>query len=627
MLNLFRGSGKKGASGVFLWIVMIAAVIGLGGYELVSVASGLSSQNVATVGDQTVSRSDFARSMRLSTGEFSQRLGRNLTMEEARTLGVDDMVVGQLVTQAALDQQTETLSLSAGDEELRNELVKRREFRGPSGEFDKLSYDLALENSGLRASVFEDRLRADLARTLLEAGISGGVDMPDIMARTLLGHAGEERSYAIALVPANRVTELPEPTEAELQTFYDENKETYRTVETRKITIVAMQPTVMIETMDIPEDELRAEYEANLATYDQPERRIVDRIVFPDMEMAKAAKARIEGEEATFTEIGAERDLSPAELEMGSLRREDISGASGEAIFAAADPGLIGPVKTDLGAALYRLNAILGAHTVPFEDAQEELRQLMAGRRVGEVISSNIEPARNELAGGTPLEEIAADTDMVLTTLEVVETGGEGLVADQSVRQQAFGQEVGEDPILFDLQDNGIAALRVDEVIASELPPLEDVTDAVRADWEDVTRQRLMREEAERIAALVTEDKTLAAVLQDEGIELTIGEAPLRRRDQRGDMPPTSTDELFDMEAGETRVLEDITGTFLLNLTEVTPYDPEAEDNKAEFNAIQGRIANDAARDMFFGFTQGVQNEAGVSINETLIDQTLSQMR
>ncbi len=60
----------------------------------------------------------------------------------------------------------------------------------------------------------------------------------------------------------------------------------------------------------------------------------------------------------TFEQVVAERGLALADIDLGEQARDDL-GAAGDAIFALDEPGVVGPLPSDLGPALYRMNAIL----------------------------------------------------------------------------------------------------------------------------------------------------------------------------------------------------------------------------------------------------------------------------
>ena len=72
---------------------MAALVVGLAGFGI-GAGGGLSSQNVARVGDRPVTADDYARAMQQELRALNAQIGRSLTMAEARQYGVDRMVLG-----------------------------------------------------------------------------------------------------------------------------------------------------------------------------------------------------------------------------------------------------------------------------------------------------------------------------------------------------------------------------------------------------------------------------------------------------------------------------------------------------------------------------------------------------
>src|SRR5690606_29981298 len=114
-----------------------------------------------------------------------------------------------------------------------------------------------------------------------------------------------------------------------------------------------------------------------------PERRIVERLVYPDQAAAEAAKARLDAG-TTFEDLVAERGLTLEAIDMGDVSQEEL-GEQGEAIFATDEGQVAGPLSSSLGPALYRVVSILEAEETSFEDARETLAieiQTDAARRL-----------------------------------------------------------------------------------------------------------------------------------------------------------------------------------------------------------------------------------------------------
>ena len=134
---------------------------------------------------------------------------------------------------------------------------------------------------------------------------------------------------------------------------------------------------MLLDSVAIEESTLRAEYEASEAEYNRPERRLVERLVYLDATAADRAAAQLEVEGTTFEALVQERGLNLADVDLGDVTRLELD-AAGEAVFAAEVGDVVGPLPSNLGPALFRVNAVLPAQNTPFEEAEPRLRQRLA---------------------------------------------------------------------------------------------------------------------------------------------------------------------------------------------------------------------------------------------------------
>ncbi|MEM9812343.1 MAG: SurA N-terminal domain-containing protein, partial [Pseudomonadota bacterium] len=358
MLGIFRSSKKGSVGRIFVWVLLGLLAVGLAGFTLSDVARGIAGQNVLRVGNERVSIEQYTRRLDTALQIFSRQLGIGLTMSQARSFGLPDTVLAQLATETALDREAAAVGLSAGDEAVTQEILSRPGFGGADG-FDPETYRSALRRSGYTVPEYEAEVRREIARTLLEAGISGGVVMPAVAAETLLGWEREARDFSyLQLTPAQSAPQ-PEPDDTTLRAFYAENRDTYVAPEMRRIAYAALTPADLAASIEPDEDALRAAYDAAGERFRTPERRIIDRLAFPDEAAATAARARIDAGEIDLEGLAAERGLDAGAIALGPVQPRDLDASSRSAVFAADGPSIVGPVTTTLGPALFRVNAIL----------------------------------------------------------------------------------------------------------------------------------------------------------------------------------------------------------------------------------------------------------------------------
>ncbi len=621
MLGSFRSSTKTSVSKVLVWAMLGLLAVGLVGFNLSDMASGLAGRNVARVGGQEITRTEFARTMELATNRFGQSIGQPLTVSQAASLGLGEQVLAQLVTGAALDEQVAALGISVPDASVRDEILSRPEFGGAGG-FDPDSYRFALERTGMTVPQFEEQVRGDVARALLEAGVSGGVVVPAAAAEAMLAFEREMRDFSYIQLTAAQTPDAVAPADdATLRQWFDENSDRYRAPETRRVSYAAITTGEMAGAMEIDDAALREAYDAAGSRFRTEERRLIDRIVFGSTEDAAAARRRIDAGDSDFAAEATARGLAPGDIEVGTVRALDLSAAARTAVFSGDQPGIVGPVETEFGPALFRVNAILAARETPFDEAAEALRTELGREAAAVRIDAEIDPVEDLLAGGATLEEIGAETALVFGTVDVFEGSTAPLANDPAFRSRAEAAEPGDLPELFNLANGGLAALRVEEVIPPAAQPFEAVAETVAADWRIQAQQTALAERGRALLARLNEGITLEALATAEGLGV-FGETGRTRSDVPDGLTAAVLAEAFAQEPGGVGLVEGGAIVTLVRLDAVSAFDAEAD--AALLEARQAQLSQGVAFDLLQGFAAGAQTAAGVQINRTVIDQTLA---
>ena len=289
----------KNLSKSFIWILMALLIVGLAGFGVVS-GSG-ANRTVVSVGDSTVSVEDYGRALQQEQRALQAQSGQALPLQQLVALGLDRAVLARLVTTAALDNEMETVGLSIGDEALLQQIAQIQAFQDISGNFDREAYAFALQNANLSEAEFERDMRQEAARILAQGAIMTGAEMPATLGTTMTNYIGARRSFTYVPVTANDVAlAAVEPTDAELQAFYDDNIAAFTLPETKQISYVILRPEALLDTVEVDADALQALYEERADQYQVPARRLVERLVFSSEEDAQAAMAELAGGTATF---------------------------------------------------------------------------------------------------------------------------------------------------------------------------------------------------------------------------------------------------------------------------------------------------------------------------------------
>ena len=668
MANL-RTKGKS----TIVWVLMGLMVLGLGGFGVTSFTGGGS--EIGRVGGTEITAEDYARALRQQMQALARQTGRQPSMAEAQAMGLTQAVQAQLVTGAALEEEAHRIGISVGDAQVARIIADVPAFKGPGGGFDRATYAQILRSEGMTEAEFERQLRADEARLMLQRAVTGGVVAPrplvDLTANWLL----ESRDFSWRELTADDlIAPVADPDDATLEAWHKANADRFTAPEIRKITYAWVTPEMLAPEVQLDEAALRDLYQRRIDEFQQPERRMVSRLVFASEDEAAAAKARIDAGQESFEAAVLQRGLTLDDVDLGEMTRAQL-GAAGDAVFALDGPGVVGPIQTDLGPALYSMNAILEPVDVSFEAARADLRAEAAIDRAARQIDEQSSEYEDLLAGGATLEELAQDTPLQIGQIDWSEgmTPEHGSISGyEAFRERAAAITPEDFPEITSLDDGGVFALRLDEVIAPALRPLDEVRDEVLADWRSAETQRQLLARADELRLHETAAATASAVaaVPGKGVAPAAG-APANATATAG--PATGTPATAGPEAatdlasggpdrsavadwtpqtgltrdgyveglpgeviaaafaldetGEISVADAGDRVFLVRLDAVRPADLAVDESRAVTDAVSGRIGQSLQNDLFDYFARAVQAQAGVELNQGAVNAVHTQVQ
>jgi peptidyl-prolyl cis-trans isomerase D len=594
------------------------ALLGLLGVSLVGFGTGGFGTNVSSigkVGDTTIDANDYARALNQELRSLGAQFGQNITFAQAQQFGIDRSVLQRVIAQTALDNETTRLGLSVGDSEVAEQVREIQTFHGLDGRFDRESYSSTLQRTGLSEAEFEAGIRNDAARNLLLAAITTDTTPSDAYVDLMFSYLAERRDITWGTVSdADLDTTLTVPTPAELQAFYDANPATFTTAEAKRLTYVWLTPAMLADTIKIDEETLRELYEERIDQYVQPERRLVERLVFEDQEAAEAAAAQLAVDPSGFETLVLDRGLSLEDIDLGPVAKTDLDSAA-DAVFSLDDTGFTAVVETNLGPAIFRVNAILTAQETPFSEAFDDLASDILADRAARQIQDQASGFDEELASGATLEDLAAESDLTLGTIDWTPDADQDITAYDGFGEAALIVGAEDFPEIFELEDGGIFALRLDEIIPSTLQPLRDVKRQVTLAWRQ--DQRTVARAAKADAA--ADNLRAGAALPDLGLDEVI-EQDLTRSDTISGVGPDLVQTAFEMAPGDVRTTEGNGATYIVRLDAVKGPDVENAEITTLRDAIETAALQDISQDILDAFTAAVQADARVQLDQGAIN-------
>ena len=219
--------GLRKASSNWLGKAIMAAVVGFliisfGIWGIADVFRGGGRATVATVGNTEISAEQFRQTYTDQLQQFQRQVGRPITPEQARALGIDRQILEKMMAEAALDQRTRALGLGVGDDEIGRRIMQDPAFRGINGQFDQQRFEQSIRAAGFTEPRYIAKLRNDALRKQLEDSLIGGVAVPRTAIEAFNRYQNEERSIDYVVLGLAVAGDIPAPSVEELAKYFDD---------------------------------------------------------------------------------------------------------------------------------------------------------------------------------------------------------------------------------------------------------------------------------------------------------------------------------------------------------------------------------------------------------------------
>ena len=503
----------------------------------------------AKVNGQRIELAQANDAWRNEQSRWQQQFGTDIP--ETQRAELQDGVLERLIRAQLIGERSREAGYRVSGERVRQEIEGEPAFQVDG----KYSETLALARLA-QVGISADQFRNDIRTGLQNAELERGLGLSEFMTPTEIGRRlaieDEQREVRIAVLPLERFRGAA-PDEAALTAWYAKNGKQFETPESVVLDYAEGSLAQLEAAVTVTEDDLQGFYASNKDRFIAPERRQARHILLKTEQEANAVLARLKAGEdfATLAKsLSQDTGSKDAGGDLGLSERGAFVKPFADAVFTMAQGETRGPIKTDFGFHIIRLDGIAAGGTRAFADVRGELEQELRRERSADRFGEIQEQAqRRAEQPGADLAAIAQD--LGLTTGEVKDfrrgTGGEPLGVDPALEAAVFsdkvlGQRRISDPI--GLGDERFVIVKVRSHTKAAIPPLASVRDKVVAAVQRDGASAAARAAAEAAAARVDG----AAVFDSVAKSLGVTADAARFVDRRDPAIPTAVREaLFAM--------------------------------------------------------------------------------
>ncbi len=375
------------------------------------------------VGKTTISRQDFLSQMRRLEQQYSQQFGDQWS-EIKDQVNLFDETMAYLTNRILLLDEAERVGIRVSEAELQSDILSMPLFQDENGTFvGPETYERILRGYlQMTPQEFERAHAEDLTLNKLTSMMRRGVFVTDAEVERSIRRARELADFDAVLLSYERFLSEVKLTEDEARAHYEISVEDYARPEQRVIRYLVVETARLRRQLPVDDAELRAYYDGHLDEFVEEEQARAAHVLIrtpadadPDAvaeaELRARGVAQIARAGGDFAALVEKHSDDPGSRERGGdlgwFGRGRMVAEFDEAVFAAKPGDIVGPVKSQFGYHIIKIDGFRPERQRPFEDVVEQVRfRVLEGRA-----SVEAERRSRELAGRLRDEPPQDDAD------------------------------------------------------------------------------------------------------------------------------------------------------------------------------------------------------------------------
>ncbi|HET9336533.1 MAG TPA: peptidyl-prolyl cis-trans isomerase [Sphingomicrobium sp.] len=633
MFAAFRRLSKSVVGTIIMVLFMLAILASFALADISGIRSGpigTGRGTLAAVGDEEVTESELDNVMSQALRQAQQQ---NPEATYSTLIGEFDNILQGLIDEEALAAFAKDHGFVLSKRLIDAEIASLPQTRGLDGRFSEQAYQAFLQQQQLTDEEVRRLLGSGITQRLVLAPVAADARLPLGIARPYASMLLEQREGELAVIPTDAFRAGLNPSDGDLQSFYAQNRQRYVVPEQRVLRFARIGPESVAGAAPT-EAEIAAYYKANQATYAGSETRVISQAVVQDQRQANEIAARAKSG-ASFAAAAAPAGLAAADVSLGAQTRAQFSGAANEAIasaaFSAAKGAVIGPIRSDLGWHVVKIEDVRGASGRSLEQARAEIAALLTTNKRKEALTDLVTRVDDQIADGASFAEVVGAAKLPVTATPAITANGRSrsdatysVPAElEPVLKAGFAMAQDDDPEIVTLPgEAGYALVAVERVQEAAPAPLAAIRDQVREDWILRKANDRARAVASDIAAKVARGATMTKAMAEAGVSLPAVEPVRARRLQIAQAPPQAAAPLrllFSLTQGKSRMGGDPQGRgyFVVKTNKIIPQD--AMSNPLLVAQTQSEFQQALPQELGQQMLNAMKADQGVERNEEAI--------
>ena len=626
-------SSKRIVVTIILAIVSIPfALFGIDYYFRI----GDQGDQVARVAGVRISQQEFGQALRQRQEQMQKMMGGNVDPSILESPALRRAVLNQLVDERILYSAALKSHIVISDAELQSVIMSIPAFKDGNGKFSAQRYKSLVNAQGMTEASFEASVRKDLALNRARQAFAASAFMPNAVVDRLYRVHNQQREVSQHIIQPAQFTAQVKATPEEVKAYYDSHKQQFELPEKVKLQYVILSLEWVQKQVQITPEELQNYFKTKADQLAQPEQRRASHIlvtVAPNATAEQKAKAEQKAEtllaEAkkspnSFADLAKKNSEDPGSAreggDLGFFARGKMVKPFDDAVFSMKTGDIVGPVQTQFGYHIIKLEAIRAAEGPKFEAIKGKLEDELRKSKAGRVYAQDAEELSNLVYDQPESLQPVVDKFKLQpqTSGWITRQGGDfPLLNNDKLLRAVFS-----DSVLKRKQNTDAIEVAPNMLIAARVVEYEPAKQRTLAEVQATIAQVVVQRRAAELAKKEGES-LLAKLRKGEPVDLTWSPPQLVTRERREGLDPEGAQAVFRADAAKLPAyvgFEASGGRFVLcrisNVVEPQQVDSQQRKSMAQQltpmigqETLEARLAN-------------LRQNADVKINEKMLERS-----
>jgi len=617
MLNFFR----KSANGWFIKTLMVLLAMT---FVLWGIGDTLRSKNKVvafSVGDEDVSAFEWQKAYNSQVSQIEDQIGRKITEDEAIAMGVNRVILNQLINKTILSQEARKLGLLVSDDMVKYEISTVPTFQ-KDGKFNKEIFQQVLRSSGLSEQELVEIIRESIANENLITLQNINRTLPKSYIETLTRAKGETRGVKVYKLPSKNI-KVGVPKDEDLKKIFDANLDKFSIPEKRDLNYITFDISNIKTQPLVTDDEIAERYENNTMIYTVPDTRKVSQLVFKSEEESQKAFEELSAGKS-FSEVAKKYFPTKSNFLLGDkVSRGNFDAEIENAIFQTEVGQISSVVKSPLGLHIFKIESESKGRTKELKEVKEHLIKQIEDEKKFEALSELAQNIDSDITIGSSIADIASKYSLELYNLiewDPVNGVKNGVTGDSRFATSAFTAEANTATSVTPYEGNNkFFALEVAKIQPKNPKNISDVKGDLLRIWIEAERANKAYKSSKDAVASIEKGVNESVVLKANSLVITNSDLKISQLDKKSDLDIQLRDAAFGLEVGQlSDPIRDNNGDFqFIKLLSITPLkDSEIATNT---KAIEYELFNGVGEEMTQQYLSYLRSKYDIKIYEDVV--------